>query len=147
NTDTRSNEDDSPQETQIPAHLKKVPRNKRKSQMNLLPVKIVKKELAESERMCSCGCIKTPMGHEVCRQVIHEPAKLYILEEHLHKYVCKACVEGVVCASGTPKLVAGSMASTSVLAHLVVAKLMDAQPIERIGKQWERQGAHIATST
>jgi transposase len=34
-----------------------------------------------------------------------------------------------------------------VLAHLVVSKVVDATPIERVGKQWARHGADIASST
>jgi hypothetical protein len=50
-------------------------------------------------------------------------------------------------ARGTPKLIDGSNVSSSVLAHLVVSKVIDAIPIERVGKQFARHGADIASST
>jgi hypothetical protein len=72
---------------------------------------------------------------------------LFIREERLFKYACRCCANGVVMASGTPKLIEGSNVSSSVLAHLVVSKVVDATPIERVGKQWARHGANIASST
>jgi hypothetical protein len=50
-------------------------------------------------------------------------------------------------ATGTPKLIEGSNVGSSLLAHLVVSKVVDAVPIERVGKQLARHGADFASST
>jgi len=65
----------------------------------------------------------------------------------LFKYSCRKCNEGVVIAQATPKLIEGSNVSASMLAHLVVSKVVDAVPIERVGKQLARHGADFAAST
>jgi transposase len=124
------------------------PRRKRKSRLHLLAVKQVPVRLDEKDRVCSC-CqgIKAEMGFEPRRHLVYEPAKLYYLEEQLYNYVCKTCQEGVVSAEGTPKLIDGSNVSSSMFAHLVVSKVVDAVPIERVGKQLARHGADIASST
>jgi len=91
--------------------------------------------------------VKTPIGTEARRQLIYEPAQMYFLEEQLTKYACRKCGDGVVIAPATPKLIEGSNVSSSMLAHLVVSKVVDTTPIERVGKQLARHGAEIAPST
>jgi transposase len=134
-------------EPDLPAPSR-TPREKRKSNLSLLPVKVVDKTLSEDERVCdTCSTVKDAFDFEPRRHLVYEPSKLFIREERLFKYACRCCANGVVIASGTPKLIEGSNVGSSVLAHLVVAKVVDATPIERIGKQWARHGADIASST
>jgi len=123
-------------------------RPKRNSRLHLIPVKQVPVRLEEKDRICAC-CqgVKAEMGFEPRRHLVYEPAKLYFLEEQLYNYVCKTCQEGVVSAKGTPKLIDGSNVSSSMFAHLVVSKIVDAVPIERVGKQLARHGVDIASST
>jgi transposase len=130
------------------ARSKPPPREKRKSRLHLLPVEQVERRLAENERVCPCcSGIRAEMGSESRRHLIYEPARLYIREELLFKYACRKCSEGVAIAEGTPKLIEGSNVSSSVLSHLVVSKVVDAVPIERVGKQLARHGADFASST
>ncbi len=125
----------------------KAPRKKRKSKVDALLVKKSDKTLPEADRQCECGACKAPMGHDTVRQIIYEPAKLFMLEERVFKYACRPCGDGVVAAKAIPKLIPGGLASSSLLAHLTVAKVEDCTPIERIGKQLARHGADIASST
>jgi len=125
----------------------KVPRKKRKSKIHALPVTVQNREIAAAERVCPCGACKEPMGFDTRRQIVYEPARLFMLEERLHKYACKACKNGVVMANGTPKPIDGGLASASLLAHVVVTKVVDCVPVERIGKQLERHDCDIASST
>ncbi len=124
------------------------PREKRTSKMHLVPVVSVRKELPEAERTCEyCNVVKTEFDVEPRRHLAYEPSKLYFLEEQLVKYACRCCGIGVTTAPATPKLIEGSNVGASVLAHLVVSKVVDATPIERTGKQWSRHGYDIAPST
>jgi transposase len=122
-------------------------RPKRKSNIKVLPVVVVEKKLEEKERVCDCGSVKKDMGFDTRRQIIYQPAKIFMQEERLRKYACGPCAAGVVMAQATPKLVEKSLASSSLLAHLVVSKVIDSTPVERIGKQLARHGADIAPST
>jgi transposase len=116
--------------------------------MHLVPVVSVRKELPEAERTCEhCHVVKTEFDVEPRRQLAYEPSKLYFLEEQLVKYACRCCGIGVTTAPATPKLIEGSNVGASVLAHLVVSKVVDATPIERTGKQWSRHGYDVAPST
>jgi transposase len=135
-------------DAESPAAPARTPRDKRKSNLHLLPVVSVDKELPEAERVCeSCATVKTEFGFEPKRHLVYEPPKLFIHEERLRKYACRCCGNGVVIAPGTPKLIEGSNVSSSVLSHLVVSKVIDATPVERVGKQWARHGVEVASST
>ena len=124
------------------------PRAKRRSQLRLLPVVSKSVEMAATERACgACGDDKVVIGEEVTRRIVYEPARVFILEEHRAKYACRPCGNGIVVAPAAPKLVAGSLASSSILAHLVVSKVVDGLPIERVGRQLERHGAMLAAAT
>ena len=124
------------------------PRAKRRSQLRLLPVVNKSVEIDAIERACgTCGDDRAVIGEEVTRRIVYEPARVFMLEEHRAKYACRPCGSGIVVAPAAPKLVAGSLASSSILAHLVVSKVVDGIPIERIGRQLERHGAMLATAT
>jgi len=126
---------------------KKPSREKRKGKISALPVKSVDKTLGDDELRCECGAQKEPMGFDTSKRIVYEPSKLFVLEERLWKYACRPCGDGVVKATSTPKLVDGSMASSSLLAHLIVSKVVDSVPLERVGKQLSRHKADIAPST
>jgi transposase len=126
---------------------KKKTREKRRGKISALSLKQVDKKLDENERQCACGECKRAIGHDTRRQIIFEPSRLFILEERLWKYACSSCGNGVVMSKPSPKLVDGSLASSSILAHLAVSKVIDTTPVERVGKQLSRHGADLAPST
>lgn len=124
------------------------PRKKRSSKVHALSVVREDKKLPLEQRQCgTCGACKQAIGSEVTRRIVFTPAKLFMLEEHREKYACRPCGDGVTISPATPKLVEGSLASSSLLAHLTVAKVLDSTPVERIGRQLARHGAEIAPST
>ena len=131
-----------------PAAPKAPPREKRTGKLHLVPVVSVRRELPEAERMCEhCNVAKTEFDVEPRRHLEYEPSKLYFLEEQLVKYACRCCGIGVTTAPATPKVIEGSNVGASVLAHLIVSKVVDAIPVERVGKQWSRHGYDVAPST
>ena len=139
---------DAEQTAPTPEAPKAPTRDKRTSKMHLIPVVSVRKELPEAERFCEpCNVAKTEFDVELRRTLMYEPSKLYFREEQLVKYACRCCGLGVTTAHASPKLIEGSNVGASVLAHLVVSKVVDATPVERIGKQWARHGYDIAPST
>jgi transposase len=111
-------------------------------------VKVVKIEDAEIPK---CPCCTKPlgeMGFDVRERFIYKPAEIYILEEQIYKYGCR-CGEVVAIAEPTepPKPIPGGMASSSLLAQLAIAKVLDGNPVERFAKQLRRQDIDLATST
>ena len=125
-------------------------RKKRKRRGRDLPRQVVDNRLDESQRCCpECNATEVEIGFEAQERFIYEPAKVYILEERCYKYACKKGCAGVQNAppSVVPKPIAGSMASSSFLAYLIVCKLLDGLPIERIAKRLRGHGVDLATST
>ena len=143
--DDAAPETDAQQAAPDPAPPKKRTRRGRE-----LPVTVVDCRLDEAERACACcGKPRAEIGHDAQKRFVYEPAKVYLLEERRYKYACRRCDDGVETAAPTlpPKPLPGSMASSSLLAHIVVAKVLDGLPIERIAKRLRRHGVDLATST
>jgi transposase len=98
---------------------------------------------------CPCCAKKLgEMGFDLRERFIYQPAEVYILEERIYKYGCR-CGEVVASAEPTepPKPIPGGMASSSLLAHEAIAKVLDGIPVERFAKQLRRQDIDLATST
>src|SRR5690242_10493264 len=58
-------------------------RDKRPSRVKLLPVRTVDKTLCDVALRCTCGHLKHAIGYDTRRQIIYEPAQLYMQEERL----------------------------------------------------------------
>ena len=127
--------------------LKSPSREKRTSKLHLAPVVAARKELPEADRVCGdCVVATTEFNLEPRRTPMYEPSQLFFREKPLVKYACRCCGLGVTMAPATPRLIEGSNVGSCVLAHLV-SKVIDATPIERVGRQWARYGSELAPST
>lgn len=141
-----------PEPTPEPEPAKPVSKAKKKRTRRgkELPVKIVEAKLTDAERACECcGERRAEIGFDAQQRFVHEPAKVYTLEERRFKYACRRCDGGVETAPPElpAKPIPGSKASASILAHLVVSKILDGLPIERIARKLRRHGVDLATST
>ena len=83
----------------------------------------------------------------VRKQIVYKPAEVYLLEEHVHVYECQPCgYDNPVVGPVTPKLIENGLPSSSLLSHIVTAKVVDSTPLERVARQLSRHGADIATA-
>ena len=147
--DAGDDDDLSNDEDATPEPEKKT-RKKRQRRGRELPRQVIENRLDESELCCpDCDKTKAEIGFDKQERFIYEPAKGYILEERCYKYACRGGCGGVRPAEPTasPKPIPGSMASASLLAHLIVSKMLDGLPIERIAKRLRRHGVDLAPST
>jgi transposase len=94
-----------------------------------------------------CGGLKEPMGYDVRETLELRPAELYVIEERLHKCVCKKCQEGVTSGQATPKPLSGARPGPGLLSQLLVSKYQDSQPLHRQAQMWRRQGVELPAST
>jgi len=69
-----------------------------------------------------------------------------VLEEHIYEYECTVCEGTSISAEGTPTLIPDSLASSSLLSHIVVSKTIDTIPVDRVGCQLARHGIEIASA-
>jgi len=145
--DQGSCEQEAPQPTGDDTADGKPKRKRRKTRIDLLPV--VKKEVRPDPEDLKCkehGDSMTQVNVRVTKQIVYEPAKAYLLEEHIYEYECSVCDGSSVSGEGTPTLIPDSLASSSLLSHIVVSKTIDTLPIDRVGRQLARHDIEIASA-
>lgn len=107
---------------------------------------IVEQDIAESENTCSCcGEALSLIGLDSSEHLAYCPASLKIIETRRKKYACASC-HGEIKRAPLPQDVplAKSMASSSLLAFLIVANFADGLPLYRISKHLERLGIELS---
>ena len=105
-------------------------------------------EVPESERECAeCGETKKKIGEDVTTRLEYVPAHFVEHEDHLDKYACPKCREGVTTAKGPERVIERSPADATLLAHVVVSKYVDHCPLHRLHNIYGRSGALLPVST
>jgi transposase len=110
----------------------------------------IEHDLPEAQKLCSCCSTPHPltrMGHEVRECYRFEPPKISV-EQHIRwTYVCEERHESPVTAPAPPAILPKSMASPSLLAHLITSKFVDGLPLYRVSRQLERSGMDLSPGT
>lgn len=119
----------------IPKHFPRIP---------------IEHDLPEQQKMCTKCPTPHPLvriGHERRECYRFDPPKISV-EEHIRwTYACTHTHEHVITAPNPPTLLPKSMASPSLLAHLVTAKFDDNLPLYRVSRQLERSGMELSPGT
>ena len=131
----------------VPAH-----RRQRRPGRNPIPDHLPRKrldhELSEADRVCPCcGEQRRRIGEEVSEQLDYIPASLFVWQHVRAKYACKACEGHVVLADKPRQPIEKSLAGPGLIAHVIVSKYADHQPLNRQNKILKRNGVDIARST
>lgn len=105
-------------------------------------------ELAEDEQVCPHdGTRLERFGEEVSERYGYQRPKIWV-ERHVRgQYGCPSCREGVKIAPLPPHILPKSMASPSLLAHLIANKFVDGIPLYRTCGQLERLGLELSPGT
>jgi transposase len=113
-----------------------------------LPRERVIHDLTEAEKQCTCcGHPMVKFGEETSEQLKYIPAQLKVLVHVRNKYACRACEEGVTLAPMPPQPIPKSIASASLLAHVLVSKYADHLPLYRQSDMWRRLDMDISRAT
>jgi transposase len=113
-----------------------------------LPRERIIHDLPEAEKQCKCcGHQMVKFGEVTSEQLLLVPAQLKVLVHTRLKYACRACEEGVTLAPLPPQPIPKSIASASLLAHILVSKYADHLPLYRQSDMWKRLGIDISRST
>lgn len=140
-------------ETEEITYRRKKQKGKREADLSGLPAERVEYELDETERVCpECGDTMRDVGVDVRREIKLIPAKVVVLEHATHTYACRNCEKnGVrtpfVKAKAPAALIPGSLASPSLVAHIVTQKYGSGMPLYRIEKGFSYDGADISRQT
>jgi transposase len=112
-----------------------------------LPRQRVEIDVADADKTCACGHLKTRIGESVSEKLEYVPASLRVIETARLKYACPHCHTGVVEAPAPPQAIEKSLAAEGLLAHVVVSKYVDHLPLYRLERIFLRQGVDLSRST
>ena len=136
---------------EVPSH-KRRKRGRRPLPDHLPRIEILH-DIPEDEKQCDCGKQKKEMGREISEKLFYEPAKVYV-ERHIRpKYACEdecGAINGegaVIIAPAPAQIIPKSIATPSLLAHIMVSKFADALPFYRQTKIFERIGVNLPRAT
>lgn len=122
-----------------------------------LPVELPRvddvRDLPAEEKVCACGCEKKHIGNETSERLDIVPAKIQVIRTIRRKYACPKCEgtteneKAVAIAPLVPQIIPQGIVTAGVLAHVIVAKFVDATPLYRQEQQFLRLGLDISRGT
>ena len=132
---------------------RKKERRQREDLTEHLPVETIEYHLPEAEQVCPCcGGSLHAMSTEVRQELKIVPAEVKVVRHVRHVYACRRCErEGtqtpVITAAMPNPAAPGSLASPSILAHIMTEKYVDAMPLHRQEQQFARLGVPLSRQT
>jgi len=122
-----------------------------------LPVEVIDHEIPEAERICPCcqGPLHE-MRTQVRREIKYKPAAFSVVEHHQHLYACRHCEQQADGAQIKPTIIKaamprpflpGTLASSSLLAHICDQKYTCHQPLYRQEQHFQRLGLDLSRQT
>jgi transposase len=135
-----------PEKILIPAHERKK-RGRKKLSAHLPRIEVMH-DLPDQEKRCAKdGTVLERIGEEISEQLDYQPARVRVLKHIRPKYACPCCREGVKISPVAPALFPKSLATPSLLAHIVTAKFVDGLPLYRQETQFARLGVTLGRAT
>jgi len=135
-----------PQTILIPAHERRK-RGRKRLSADLPRIEVVH-DLPDHEKRCAKdGTVLERIGEEIAEQLDYKPAQVRVIRHIRPKYACPCCREGVKIAPVAPALFPKSLATASLLAHIVTAKFVDGLPLYRQETQFARLGVTLGRAT
>lgn len=125
----------------------------REAKLDHFPVDTITYVLPEEEQVCSCcGGALHEMSTETRNEIAVIPAEVKITRHIRQVYACRRCeredVRTPIVTAPMPKPVyPGSLASPSIMAHVMSQKYVDSQPLYRQEQQFARLGLTISRQT
>jgi len=112
-----------------------------------LPREIQTIRVPEAERRCAdCGAEKKTIGYLSSEILEFVPAQFKVIEDRREKVACPKCEANVQIAD-SQKVMDRGRPGPGLLAHIVVSKHDDSQPLYRQSRIYERYGVHISDAT
>jgi len=122
---------------------------KREADLSALEHVRIDYELDEEERVCpQCLGPLHDMGPEVRSELTIVPAKIYVTEHARHKYACRHCdredITTPIIKAPSPKpFLPKTIASPSLLAHIIESKYVLSVPLYRQEVDWRAKGIQM----
>jgi transposase len=118
--------------------------------LGALPRHLPRLETTIEPESTACPCCAGSMhriGEDVAEALDVIPAIVRVLRTIRPKYACRGCAGALVQAAAKPRVVDGGMATTALVAHVVVAKFAWHLPLYRQAQMFAGQGIVLDRST
>jgi len=128
-------------------------RGHRELMLENLRTETVEYRLSDEQQVCSCcGGNLHEMSTEVRQEIKYVPAEVKVVKHVRYVYSCRHCereeLETPIVTATMPKPVySGSLASPSIMAHIMNQKYIDGLPLYRQEKQFARLGVALSRQT
>jgi len=125
----------------------------REAKLEDLPVETIEYHLPAEEQFCSCCNHELHvMSKEIRREIKVIPAQVSVVKHVRYTYACRRCEQdntnnAIVIAPMPAPALPGSLASPSAIAHTMSQKYVEAIPLYRQEKAWERMGVELSRQT
>lgn len=125
----------------------------REAKLDHFPVETISYTLPEADQVCTCcGGALHEMSTETRNELTVIPAEVKIVRHVRQVYACRRCereeIRTPIVTTPMPKPVyPGSLASASIIAHVMSQKYADSQPLYRQEQQFARLGLTISRQT
>lgn len=109
-----------------------------------LPREDIVYDLPEEEKICPHHKVALDLiGHESHEQLDVIPAQIKVIRHLRNKYACPCCDGYIKTANKPPQLIDKSIASPSLIAHVVTQKFIDGVPFYRQSEGWKRHNIFL----
>jgi len=137
--------------TKVEAHeRKRSPDSGRKAIPEHFPRIVIEHDLPTDEKLCTKCAVPHPLtriGEETRECYRFEPPKISV-EQHIRPtYVCAERHEAPITAPAPPSILPKSMASPSLLAHVINSKFNLGLPLYRVSQDLSRYGMDLGPGT
>ncbi|SUD92172.1 IS66 family transposase [Psychrobacter phenylpyruvicus] len=133
---------------ELPASATDQPKKTKRAKYTVIPDNLeVKTRVHEPlTTVCDCGCQMKRIGEDKQDKLGIIPKQFYI-ERHIYpKWVCREC--DIIHQAATPKqIINKSIATPELLAHILISKYADHQPLYRQNIIYQRSGVTIPDAT
>lgn len=134
-------------------YRRKKQKGQREAMIESLPIEVIEYRLEETEQNCSCcGGTLHEMSTETRQELKVIPAQVKVVKHVRYVYSCRHCEREeiqtpIVTAPMPHSVYPGSLASSSMLAHIMSQKYVEALPLYRQEQQFARLGVTLSRQT
>jgi transposase len=105
-------------------------------------------DVAEADKVCSCGGAKKHIGDDITEELEYQPAVFFVNQYIRPKYACPVCESsGVTTAALPPRPIDKGVAGTGLLSYIITSKYVDHLPLYRLQQMFMRYAIDINRST
>jgi transposase len=123
---------------------------RRRASRGALPAHLPRIEVTVPPEDAACPCCRATMvviGEDKSERLDVLPVQFRVLVTKRPKLACRACAGVVVQAPAPPRLIQGGLPTEAMVAHVLVGRFADHQPLHRQAQMLARQGVPVDRST